>query len=92
MLIIYIFFLLCIYYYAAAHSTAYSNFRRMDILCPRTNVQLLTLTLPHQLQPVFHTTQATEVELPLASVQTKKAENTFLVCVQSAMDNAVSLI
>lgn len=64
----------------------------MDILCPKTNVQLLTLTLPHQLQPVFHTTRAAEVELPLASIQPKEAKNTCLVCVQSAMDNGVFFI
>lgn len=69
---IYVYFLLCTYYCAAEHSSAYSNFRRMDILCPKTNVQLLTLTLPHQLQPVFHTARATEVELPLHPFSLKK--------------------
>ena len=55
----------------------------MDILCTRTNVQLFTLTMPHQLKSLFHTTQATEVDLPLAPFQPEEAKNTCLACVQS---------
>lgn len=63
----------------------------MDILCSRTNVRL-HINLASPTQPVVNNTQGSEVELSLASFQPKEAKNTCLACVQSVMDNAVSLI
>lgn len=79
-------------YYMDARAPTDSDFRRTGTFCTRAAVRLLTLTLLHQLKPVLHTTQTTEVELSLAFFLSEESKNTCLACVQLAMGNAVSSI
>lgn len=66
----------------------YLYFSSVDYYTHASSVTLLPLTLLLQLKLVFHTIPVTEVN----SFQSKEAKNTWLACVQWAMNNVVSLI